>query len=610
MTKLGLVVVAAGLLAAVGCSGGDGGGGGKSNVVVRGSITGLGATAGAQPNALEDVEIAGLLAGDSLNDVSSNGTGEYTLKLNVDGPQTVVIAFRMDGYAPLYRTLDVAPGADIPLSVTLREMDALDCAVGDTCNIAGNRLSITGLPVGFSGGARVFNPVTESDAFPGGFSDSTGALLLSGTFAVVELEDDLGDPISDLDAPVDLRMAFPQDTWSIVVDITPGNSQIDVPMYAFDESLGTWVAEGMGVLEDADGALLLEADVALLKNGTYDGTVYARSSVNHFSYWNVDWPIESHTCITGTIVDENGDPAEGATVTVSGVTYGGTSTPQTVGPDGTFCVDVMKSEIVGEDVDQDGITNETQQVTIRVFHEGQIYEGGTFDSPEAQGTCSAGTCTDLGPIPLSEATRLTTTLCTINGDVLLDNAGVPGATVTGWDDSIPQEIYDALCGTGACLPAGSADGTGAYTLIVPVLSGVRLTAFTQEIDGADQILRYGQAFVPKCPTGDQDITLTDGYAFTNLTVTVTGNTIDWTPARPASYVFVQSTTGLKWGIVTDTQLILPPVTYGTVPAGAVQIAPTAGSPDPLATGDQVSVTTLGTTSDGLPSYGSGVGIAP
>lgn len=66
--------------------------------------------------------VSGLLAGDSLNDVSSNGTGEYTLKLNVDGPQTVVVAFRMDGYAPLYRTIDVAPGADIPLSVTLREM--------------------------------------------------------------------------------------------------------------------------------------------------------------------------------------------------------------------------------------------------------------------------------------------------------------------------------------------------------------------------------------------------------------------------------------------------------------------------------------------------------
>lgn len=609
MTKLGLVVAAAGLLTAVGC-GGDGGGGGKSNVVVRGSITGLSATAGAQPSVLDGVDVDGLLAGDSLNDASSNGSGEYTLKLNVDGPQTVVIAFRMDGFAPLYRTIDVAPGADIPLSVTLREMDTLDCAVADTCNIDGNRLSITGLPDGFSGGARVFNPVTESDAFPGGFNDSTGALLLSGTFAVVELEDDLGDPISDLPSPVELRMAFPQDTWSIVVDITPGNAQIDVPMYAFDESLGTWVAEGMGVLEDADGVLLLEADVALLKNGTYDGTVYARSTVNHFSYWNVDWPIESHTCITGTIVDENGNPAEGATVTVSGVTYGGTSTPQTVGPDGTFCVDVMKSEIVGEDVDQDGITNETQQISIRVFHEGQIYDGGTFDSPETQGTCSAGTCTNLGNIPLSETTRLTAALCTINGDVLLDNVGVSGASVTGWDDSIPQEIIEAMCGTGACVPAGSTDGTGAYTLVVPLLSGVRLTAFSQEVVGEDQIIRYGQAFVPKCPTVDQDISLTDGYAYTTLTVTVVGNTIDWTPPRPASYVFVQSTTELKWAIVTDTQLMLPPITYGTVPAGAVQVMPTAGSPPALAAGDQVSITTLGTTSDGLPSYGSGVGVAP
>jgi len=597
----------AAVLSILGCSG-DGGGGGKSNVVFRGSITGLGSTAGAQPSTLSDVDVEGMLAGDALNDVSSNDDGEYTLKLNVDGPQTVVVAFRNDGYAPLYRTIDVAPGAEIPLSVTLREMDTLDCAAGDICNIAGNRLSIAGLPDGYSGGARVFNPVTESDAFPGGFSDSTGALLLSGTFAAIELENEVGDPVDTLPADVELRMAFPRDTWNIVVDITPGNSQVDVPMYAFDESLGTWVSEGEGVLEDADGVLLAEADVALLKNGTYDGTVYARATVSHFSYWNVDWPIETHTCITGTIVDENGNPAEGATVTVSGVTYGGSSTPQTVGVDGRFCVDIMKSEIVGEDVDNDGIPNETQQVAIRVFHEGEVYDGGTFDSPAAQGTCAAGTCTDLGEIPLNASTQLQVALCTINGDLLLDGTGVADASVFGWDDSVPNEVFTELCGAGGCIPASSTGPAGDYTIVVPVLSGVRMMGYSQTVDGPDQIFRYGQAFVPKCPTSDIDITLTDGYAYTTLTVTVTGNTIDWTPARPAQFVLVQGAAGMKWFVASESSMITPPVTYGSIPAGAIQIEPASGLPPALAAGDQVQISTVGTTSSGLPSYGSGVGV--
>lgn len=611
-TVIARLLSAAALLSTAACGGGGGGGGGGSNVVIRGEISGLSAGFGGSPSALADAVVEGLLGGDAIGDDSSNTEGEYTLRLDVDGPQTIVVAVREAGYAPFYRTIDVQPGADIPLSITLRQLDTLDCGASGTCAIDGNKLSIDGLPDGYSGGARVFNPVTESDAFPGGFNDDAGNLLLSGTFAAIELEDDSGNPVDGLPGAVDLRMAFPQDTWSIVLDITPGNGRIDVPMFAFDEELGTWVEEGTGVLEDADGVVLAEADVALLKDGSFDGVVYARASVTHFSYWNVDWPIETHTCVTGTIVDADGDPIAGATVTASGVTYGGTSTPQTTGADGRFCFDVMKSEIGGEDIDQDGIVDETQTISIRVAHQGELYDGGEFATPATQGTCAAGTCTDLGNVSLDATSRLEAGICVITGDVLLDGTGVAGATVQGYDDSIPSEVYTALCGQGQCIPAASSGAGGAYSISVPVISGVSLIAVQQEVVGADQILRYGQRFAPKCPTTPQDISLTDGYAYTTLTVTVTGNTITWDPPRPASYVYVSDSTGgtQKWMIIGDTSLITPPVTYGTVPAGSVQAVPSSGSPAALASGDMVTVTTLGTTSDGLASYGSGQGVAP
>ena len=179
-------------------------------------------------------------------------------------------------------------------------------------------------PPAVSGSATVFNPVTDPEAFPGDFSDRDGNLLLSGVFAAVELLDGSGDPLRQLDKPATLRMRMPRDSWSIVQDITPGNGQIDVPLYSFAEVLGTWIREGQAVLEDGNGRTLAEGEIGDIRSGAYAGVVVARGEVQHFSYWNVDWPVTTHACITGIIIDADGKAVRGATVTTRGVTYTGT----------------------------------------------------------------------------------------------------------------------------------------------------------------------------------------------------------------------------------------------------------------------------------------------
>jgi hypothetical protein len=165
---------------------------------------------------------------------------------------------------------------------------------------------LEGLPEGFGGSAAVFNPVAQADAFPGGFEERDGAMLISGVFASVALTDDSGDPVTTLAAPATVRMAVPTDTWGIIVDMDPGTDRIEVPLYSFDEEAGTWDADGSGHLVDGDGALIPESDLAAIRALTYSGTVSAEGEVTHFSYWNVDWPVESHGCVSGVVVDSRG----------------------------------------------------------------------------------------------------------------------------------------------------------------------------------------------------------------------------------------------------------------------------------------------------------------
>ena len=133
-------------------------------------------------------------------------------------------------------------------------------------------------------------------------------------------------------------------------------------MYYFDEQTGEWVRDGSGFLEDGGGTAIDTATLATITSSppTFTGTLYARSEATHFSYWNVDYPVETHACVSGTITDASGDPVAGARINLSGLSYTGTSSTVITDADGHFCVDVMRNENTGEDLDGDGTTGETQ----------------------------------------------------------------------------------------------------------------------------------------------------------------------------------------------------------------------------------------------------------
>jgi hypothetical protein len=443
-----------------------------------------------------------------------------------------------------------------------------------------------------SGSARAFNPATESDRFPGEFADAQGNMLVSGVFAAFDLRDSQGRAVRAVSAsnPATVRMKIPRDTWGILKDLDTGTPDvIDVPMYYFDEDSGEWVREGSGILEDGDGTAIDAATLATITSSppTFTGSLYARSEATHFSYWNVDYPVDTHACVSGVITDATGDPVAGARVSVSGISYTGTSSTVSTDADGQFCVDVMRNEDAGEDLDGDGTTGETQTLSLTVRYGGNMYRLDSFTLADGQGSCPTGCMTQ--DFQLLAANEVQIACCAIEGTVYdPDNTPVSNATLYGFDEGLELDMTSSTC-TNPLAFFATSETDGHYELSAELATSLKLYATHTDTSGGITYVYWGQRNLSTCPaTGsDTDITTELLYCSTMLTVTVSGQQISWTPNVTVNTLYVAdlSATGYKWLLVSDNGFTSP-VTFGTVPSGATEQTAASGT---LASTDMVAV---------------------
>ena len=619
------VALAASLLIACGGGGSSGGSGDKklpvgSEFSLSGRVTAAGQNGqgaplpGAAVHLTVDRNGNGRIDDGERVTVRTDAGGNYEAAIVAQEGRTVVVSFESEGYASHLRRVEGGGGGVLVLNAVLDRLEQLGCT-GARCATEDNKLSISGLREGLTGGARVFNPVTETHSFPGGFDDSDGNLLISGVFSAVELRDETGQEVDHLEAEAELRMQIPRDTWSVIVDLQPGNGRIDLPFYAFDEVQGTWVRHGQdGWLEDGDGAIVPESAGEAVRSGAFPGVLVAAAKVNHFSYWNLDWPVESHGCIGGVVRSEAGALVAGAMVTASGVTYTGTSGGQLTGADGRFRLNVMRSE-GSDDVDQDGVPGETHRVTLRVIHDGNVYALGEFDAPAEPGNGGAN-CSEE-ELVLRADRIVAAGLCTLRGTVVgLDGNPVEGAAVMAWDDTLDYDTVSALCGIGweNCNFFAETGADGAFEITAAVLDYPTVWASHSQEGAGFQSLRWSYVrFAGGCPAASLQVRLDEGWDLFEFTVAVDGDAISWAPALPGTFLLVSAADGTpKWGIFSEGGGSFgTPVRYGEVPAGAVQSMPWDGTaPAPLASGDLVSIQASDWSATGIRQMGSGSGVVP
>ncbi len=140
-----------------------------------------------------------------------------------------------------------------------------------------------------------FDPDVWRAAFPGDFADAEGNPLNSGGFIWLSAVDADGQALNEFDRPLTVRFEIERRQWVDLIDLVPGNGQIDLPILSFDGEAGLWRAEPdldgspRGVLVNADGVPLMEEQVTAVRQGQYSGRLFVRFSTQHFSWWNLDY---------------------------------------------------------------------------------------------------------------------------------------------------------------------------------------------------------------------------------------------------------------------------------------------------------------------------------
>jgi len=345
-----MLVFAVGLVSILATSNGDGDDDDepKNTAVINGSVTGSGGIA--------DVTVS---AGGRSATTDLNGFYKLT-EVPVPSDGLLVLTYEKDGYATFQRTVPVA--ANKTFSVTARLLqhhysEQVDAAneqnldVEDPNNPGGDPLAQLSFPAGSLGSGNVTvnvavgDPTTEEGrpTFPGDYMAATtqggdaDTPLESVVFTEITVNDANGDEITQVTEPVTVTMRLPD---SLQTVYSAGDF---IEWWSYDEINAVWIRE------DADPATTEALDDALVIDQA--GVLYAQAKVTHFTWWNVDKPMDQHACLCAIVVDENDLPTAGVQMIAEGITYNGRSRPVSTGADGKGCVTVKRStETVTEQI--------------------------------------------------------------------------------------------------------------------------------------------------------------------------------------------------------------------------------------------------------------------
>ncbi len=424
--------------------------------------------------------VAGVVSGSGgLVDVtvSSGGksaatdtNGFYELaNIPIPAGGSIVVTYEKDGYATFQRSLSVADGETYAVAASLLQyhynesMDVAqknDLIIADPNNITGPALAEISFPAGSvasSGNVTVEvavgDPTTEAGrpTFPGDYMAAStlggevDTPLESVAFTEITVTDASGTELTQLNEPATVIMRLPD---ALQSQYSAGDT---IPWWSYDETTATWVRE------DAEPATT-ELDDAEVVDLNSDGVLYARAKVTHFSWWNVDQPMNEHACLCVMVQDGNDAPVVGSQLVAEGVSYNGVSRPARTGEDGQACVTVKRSmgsvtERVKLYIESGGVKFYYDVTNAR---EGDVDSNEIF-TPSTEGSTinNTGQCVDLA------------------NTIGQRFDGVVNGTVTKGGSGSPIADFTILSNFG---PTATTNASGQYSMNVPVGAPISLFA--------------------------------------------------------------------------------------------------------------------------------------
>lgn len=300
-----------------GCGGGGGGGDNSQTGNGTGASQPTGTIAGIIINSDTGAPISGAIVKSGTSTATTGADGSFSLS-NVPAGTRTVFSVNAAGFAESYEVANVTAGATVNAQAQLLPVEftqTINPSVANTVAVPGSSAQVS-LPAGglvgsngatATGSATValtpIDPTQAVDSMPGDFT----AAAASGTEAI-ESFGALTVSITDASGNHLNLGAGQTATIRIPVASRNGSPAASIPLYYFNQSTGLWVAEGTATL-DPTGQY-------------YEGTV------QHFSVWNADKPMQT-IYVNGCVADEQNVRVAGVSVRSDGIDYSGSATVST-----------------------------------------------------------------------------------------------------------------------------------------------------------------------------------------------------------------------------------------------------------------------------------------
>ena len=138
-------------------------------------------------------------------------------------------------------------------------------------------------------------------SFPGGFNNTVilndgseaDVTFFTAGFLAITMTDASGNAAKTFDPPLEVYMEIPEQT--IDHEGNPITSGMEIPLWSYDEATGVWQQE---------------PENAQVQQSSGRGVFYAEFEIDHLSWWNLDWFVNS--CYIGAtiIIEKTGCAAD------------------------------------------------------------------------------------------------------------------------------------------------------------------------------------------------------------------------------------------------------------------------------------------------------------
>ena len=572
-----ILIILSGLfiVLASGCGGGSGDNDDGGSVTPQSQVTVAGVVSGS--GGLLDVTVS---SGGKSATTDVNGFYELA-NIPVPASGSVVLTYEKEGYATFQRSLPVADGETYAVAASLLQYhhnESMDAAqsnvliVADPNNVTGHPLAEISFPAGSvaSSGTvtvevAVGDPTTEAGrpTFPGDYMAAStlggevDTPLESVVFTEITVTDANGTELTQLNEPATVTVRLPD---ALQSQYSAGDT---IPWWSYDETTATWVREDA---KPATTELLDDAQVI-----DRDGVLYAEAEVTHFSWWNVDVPMDEHACLCVTVKDENSAAVVGSLLVAEGVSYNGRSSPARTDTNGQACVTVKRSTITMTEriklyIESGGVKF---YYDVTGASEGDIGSSEIF-TPTTQGSTirNTGQCVNLGNVIELHLDGV------VNGTVTQESSGSPVANFTilsnfgptvmtnaegRYSINVPVGVPISLFAVGLISQAvtvASADTPATVNFVVPNQVPV-LTPITREPSGTMANGQTATLSVVATDSDGDDLTYAWVATAGNLNQTA-GTSVEWTAPTSGSGTAeaTVTVTDLKGGQASQTTFIV------------------------------------------------------